>query len=90
MEGVVAPLSQAKVPPGNEGVAVRVAEFPSQMVTLFTVTAATGLTVTVPEAWFAVQPVTAGLTLMELPTKPPGFQVKVPPWVLVLAVKIAD
>ena len=56
IEAVVAPVFQAKVPPGTEGVAVKVAESPSQIVTLFTVTAATGFTVTVPEAWFAEQP----------------------------------
>jgi hypothetical protein len=47
---------QANVPPGTVGVAVKVAELPSQIVTLFTETAATGLTVTVPEAWLAEHP----------------------------------
>jgi hypothetical protein len=56
IEGVVAPVFQANVPPGTFGVAVKVAELPSQIVTLFTDTAATGLTVTVPEAWLAEHP----------------------------------
>jgi hypothetical protein len=53
---VLAPLFHAKVPPGTVAVAVKVAEFPSQIVTLFTDTAATGFTVTVPEAWLAEHP----------------------------------
>ena len=34
--------------------------------------------------------VVCGLTFIELPTMPPGFHVKVPPCVLVLALRIAD
>lgn len=53
---MVAPVFQANVPPGTVAVAVKVAEFPSQIVTLFTETAATGFTVTVPIAWLAEHP----------------------------------
>lgn len=56
MDGVVAPLFHKNVPPGTLGVAVSVVEFPSQMVSLLTVTTATGFTVTVPVALFETQP----------------------------------
>jgi hypothetical protein len=56
MDWVVAPLFHKNVPPGMLGVAVSVVEFPSQMVSLFTVTVATGLTVIVPVALFETQP----------------------------------
>lgn len=49
-------MFQANVPPGTVGVAVKVAELPSQIVRLFTDTAATGFTVTVPVAWLAEHP----------------------------------
>ncbi len=56
MDWVVAPLFHKNDPPGILGVAVSVVEFPSQMVSLFTVIVATGLTVTVPVALFETQP----------------------------------
>jgi hypothetical protein len=56
IEALVALLLHKKVPPEILGVAVNVAVFPSQMVWLFTVTVAKGLTVTVPVAVFDVQP----------------------------------
>jgi hypothetical protein len=38
IDGVVAPLLQEKVPPGVEGVAVKVTDCPAQTLVLFTVT----------------------------------------------------
>jgi hypothetical protein len=56
IEAVVAPVFHKNVPPGTLGVAVSVAEFPSQMVGLLTVTVATGLTVTIPVALLEAHP----------------------------------
>ena len=56
MLGVIAPLLHANVPPPIEGVAVRVADWPLQIVISFTLTVGLGLTVTVPVAGALAQP----------------------------------